>query len=82
MERDLGTHISEWDTSIKTLPSQLRESHGRGRKNVRARGDGEHRRMRPSGSYEHSSDDSETEASTESVQVCTRSSVYVLQLPG
>jgi hypothetical protein len=29
--RDLGTLISKWTVSIKSLPSRLREPYGRGR---------------------------------------------------
>ena len=42
-EKDLGTHSSKWDVSIKSLPSEFRESLGRGGEgNVRARGDRGH----------------------------------------
>ena len=42
-EGDLDTHSSKWDVSIKSIPSVLRE-----RGDVRARGNGGTRRMRPS----------------------------------
>lgn len=41
--KDLGTLGTKWDVSVKSLPSQLREPCGTGRKSVRTRGDGGHR---------------------------------------
>lgn len=39
-ESELVTHSSKWHPSIKSLPSELREAHGKGgRKSVRTRGD-------------------------------------------
>jgi hypothetical protein len=41
--RDLGTHSSKWDVSIKFLPSEICDSRRReGRRILGARGDGGH----------------------------------------
>jgi hypothetical protein len=41
--REMGTISPKWDVSIKSLPSELRETQRReGRKSVRARGDERH----------------------------------------
>lgn len=65
----------KWDVSIKSLPSGLRELHGRVDKNsVRARGDGGHQETRPLNQHcAHIYELTDTEAEcTGPVWICTR----------
>jgi hypothetical protein len=44
--KDLGTFHPKWDVSIKPLHAKLREHYrGRGRRNVKDRGEGGHREI-------------------------------------
>jgi hypothetical protein len=79
-ERDLGTHSSKWNVSIKSLFSELREPHEREGKEARETED--IRRTRPFKPMEQSSYElTETEtASTRSAQMCITFSAYTLEI--
>lgn len=79
-QRDLGTPNSKWEASIKSQPSQLRDSLGRGGiKSIRARGYGGHQDITSTEERSHEFTVS-GRVRIRPTTVCKKSSAYILML--